>query len=47
MKQNETNLSQKNPNHFCEFCEYTTNNKKDFNKHLMTAKHQNETNETI
>jgi hypothetical protein len=46
MKQNETNLSQKNPNYFCEFCEYTTNNKKDFKKHLMTAKHQNETNET-
>jgi len=46
MKQNETNLSQKNPNYFCEFCEYTTNNKKDFKKHLMTSKHKNETNET-
>jgi len=27
----------------CEKCEYTTGNKKDFDKHLMTAKHINRT----
>ena len=37
---------QKIPNFFCENCKYITNNKKDFSKHLMTAKHLNETNET-
>jgi hypothetical protein len=46
MKQNETNLSPKNPKYFCECCKYITNNKKDYKKHLMTSKHQNETNET-
>ena len=43
-------MKQKNPNKshdfFCEKCNYMTNNKKDFNKHLLTSKHQNETNET-
>ena len=24
---------------FCQFCQIETNNKKDFNKHLLTAKH--------
>jgi hypothetical protein len=46
MKQNETNLSPKNPKYFCENCEYITNNKKDYRKHILTAKHKNETNET-
>jgi len=46
MKQNETNLSPKNPKYFCEKCVYITSNKKDFIKHSLTAKHQNETNET-
>jgi len=46
MKQNETNLSPKIPKYKCEYCEYITNNKKDYNKHLLTAKHKNETNET-
>jgi hypothetical protein len=46
MKQNETNLSPKNPKFICDFCVYTTNNKKDFNKHMLTPKHQIETNET-
>jgi len=32
-------ISQKNPLFFCEICQYTTNNKKDYNKHLLTAKH--------
>tara|TARA_B100000424_G_C22894140_1_gene475599 strand:+ start:218 stop:1282 length:1065 start_codon:yes stop_codon:yes gene_type:complete len=31
---------QKIPKFFCEFCNYTTNNKKDYNKHLMTRKHK-------
>ena len=46
MKQNETKLSPKNPKFICEFCVYITNNKKDFNKHMLTSKHQLETNET-
>ena len=33
----------KNPLYFCEKCQYKTNNKKDFTKHEMTLKHQNET----
>jgi hypothetical protein len=37
---------QKSLEYICEKCEYITNNKKDFNKHLLTAKHKNETNET-
>ena len=36
----------KNPKFFCEKCEYTTDNKKDYIKQLSTSKHQNETNET-
>jgi len=47
MKQNETNLSQKIPKYNCDHCEYITNNKKDYSKHLLTAKHKNETNETL
>jgi hypothetical protein len=30
----------KNPKHYCKYCKYITDNKKDFNKHLATAKHQ-------
>ena len=33
----------KNPLYFCEKCQYKTNTKKDFTKHEMTLKHQNET----
>ena len=43
-------MKQKNPKKsqtfLCKNCEYITDNKKDFNKHLLTLKHQNETNET-
>ena len=46
MKQNETKKSQKNPKFFCKKCDYLTSNKKDYNKHIMTLKHQNETFET-
>ena len=31
----------KNPQFFCEYCKYITSNKKDYAKHLSTAKHQN------
>jgi hypothetical protein len=46
MEQSETKKSQKIPFFFCEKCEYKTANKKDFNKHLITPKHKNETIET-
>jgi hypothetical protein len=37
--------SQEIPNNFhCELCDYTTFNVKDYNKHLLTAKHINRTN---
>ena len=31
----------------CDFCTYSTSNKKDYNKHCMTAKHKLKTNPTI
>ena len=44
MKQNET---KKPINKFiCKNCSFSCNNKKDYNRHLSTRKHQNETNET-
>ncbi len=30
----------KNPQYFCEYCNIKTSNKKDYNKHIMTPKHQ-------
>ena len=42
----ETNFSPKIPNYYCEICKTKTNNKKDYDKHILTAKHQIETNET-
>jgi hypothetical protein len=36
----ETFCPQNFPKFFCESCDIKTNNKKDFNKHLLTAKHQ-------
>ena len=39
-----TELSQKNPKYFCKFCNIRTNNKKDYEKHLMTLKHTKLTN---
>jgi len=35
----ETNLPQKIPKYTCDTCHIKTNNKKDFEKHLLTAKH--------
>jgi len=46
MKQSETKKSQKIPKYSCDMCEYITDNKKDYVKHIMTLKHQNETFET-
>jgi hypothetical protein len=43
MKQNETNNPKKSQIFFCEKCEYTTHNKKDYTKHLLTRKHLDET----
>ncbi len=34
------NLSQKSPKFVCEKCDYFTCNKKDYNKHISTLKHQ-------
>ncbi len=36
-----TDLSSNCPKFFCEHCDIKTNNKKDFNKHLLTRKHKN------
>jgi hypothetical protein len=38
---NDNKKPQKNPNFICEYCDFITGNKKDFTKHLMTAKHEN------
>ena len=32
------------PNFMCKICVYNTSSKKDYNKHLLTPKHQNATN---
>ena len=38
-----TDLSPKIPKKYvCNFCDYFTSNKKDFDKHLSTLKHKNE-----
>ena len=39
-----TNTSQISPKYNCSYCNIKTNNKKDFNKHILTAKHKNLTN---
>ena len=36
----ETFFSQKIPTYCCEICDIKTNNKKDFEKHLLTSKHK-------
>jgi hypothetical protein len=35
-----TQISPNFPKFFCEFCNIKTNNKKDFEKHILTAKHK-------
>jgi len=37
-----TDFIPKNPKYNCENCKYITNNKKDYNKHLTTAKHKSQ-----
>jgi hypothetical protein len=46
MKQMKQILPQKNPKFFCEKCQFGTGNKKDYSRHVTTAKHLSETNET-
>jgi len=46
MKQMKQKTSKKTHEYFCEKCNFITANKKDYNRHLITSKHQNETNET-
>jgi len=47
MKQSETKKSPKIPKIYgCKNCDYTTSNKKDYDKHLSTLKHQNSNFET-
>ena len=36
----EVFFSPKNPNFYCECCQFKSNNKKDYNKHLTTSKHK-------
>lgn len=36
----ETKITPKNPSFFCEKCDFKTNNKKDFSRHILTAKHK-------
>ena len=44
----ETKKSPKVANFFvCNFCDYNTSKKSDFNKHLLTAKHKNNANGNI
>jgi hypothetical protein len=47
MKQNETNLVPKSSEKFhCDLCDYSTCRKSQFDRHLSTDKHKNETFET-
>jgi hypothetical protein len=39
-----TEISQKNPKYYCDYCNIKTNNKKDYEKHILTAKHSKLTN---
>jgi hypothetical protein len=38
---NDNKKTPKNPKFICENCDFVTGNRKDFNKHLLTAKHEN------
>lgn len=37
-----TEFVPKNPKFNCDSCKYTTNNKKDYTKHLGTSKHKSQ-----
>jgi hypothetical protein len=43
----EVCFSPKNPKFYCQKCQFKTNNKKDYTKHLATAKHQKTQNGSI
>ena len=43
METQETQKTQKNPKYSCEICDYHSGNKKDYNKHILTRKHTNNT----
>jgi len=43
MEQNETKNPKKSQCFFCKKCEYISDNKKDFSKHMLTRKHMGET----
>jgi len=43
MEQNETKNPQKSQFFYCEKCEYISDNKKDYSKHVLTRKHLDET----
>jgi hypothetical protein len=46
METNKSQKSQKNKVYYdCSICNYTTSNKTDYNKHLMTLKHRNNDND--
>lgn len=48
MKQFETNLVQKSTEKFeCKTCDYSSCRKSQYNRHLLTTKHQNGTNKTL
>ena len=36
----ETKKTPKNPSFFCEKCDFKTNNKKDYSRHILTPKHK-------
>jgi len=43
MATNATQISQKNAAYSCELCQYITNNRYDYKKHLVTRKHTDQT----
>ena len=48
MKQNETKKVPKSSENFvCECCDYITSKHSQYERHVLTAKHKNETNETL
>jgi len=48
METNKSQKSQKNKVYYdCSICNYTTSNKTDYNKHLMTLKHRNNENARV
>ena len=42
-----TQKTQKNSNYFCDICDFKTNNKNDYSRHILTPKHCKKSNLTI